>query len=40
MMQHKLKASQSRIQMKKLRQILKNQAGKIGDDDFRSKTVD
>ena len=26
--------------MKKLRQILKNQAGKIGDDDFRSKTVD
>ena len=37
----KIKSSQSRTQMKKLKQILKNQSAKIGDStDFRSRTVD
>ena len=37
----KIKSSQSRMQMKKLKQILKNQSAKIGDSsDLRSRTVD
>jgi hypothetical protein len=36
----KVKSSSSRLQMKKLKQILKNQAAKMTDVDPRSRTVD